>query len=398
MRSNRGRAGDLSGLVATGRALYEQMVQAYGASSANLWPYRQALAGLEWRAGNLDRSRQFLADALREPSRVNNAPTRALRGKVLDDHGRPLEGVMVLAIAAEKTADVDSVDLALWNRDTLEDVSRAISSADGSFELRAATGEVLVLARAAGLAAPVTKVSKATNELVLRVLPTGTVHGSIDYAGNSQYSTQASVGSGRKGFHFIAPIAEDGRYEVGNVPPGTYEVRTLTGKVSEISMTGRRIKIEPGRRKAPVNFGQSQGDSKVHVIVRNERAGALDVAQIYVLRGKVTATTMRELRLVLDASASTSLALAKPVTGERSPKMALEHLRPGDLLVTIEHLEPGLQSLCVVGLSGDLGAEDFVEKLQDSADKLDVRCKSMVLRKTGEELVQISVPPMLRLD
>jgi serine/threonine protein kinase len=397
-RSDRGRAGDLNDLVATGRALYEQMVQAYGASSANLWPYRQALAGLEWRAGDLDRSRQFLGEALREPSRVNHAPTRAVRGKIVDDRGRPLEGMLVLAIAAEKTADVDGVDLALWNRDTLEDVSRAISSADGSFELRAATGDIFLLARSAGLAAPVTKVSKTTNELVLRALPTGTVHGAIEYAGNSQYSTRASVGAGRKGFHFIAPIAEDGRYEVGNVPPGTYEVRTLTGKVSEISMTGQRIKIEPGRRKAPVNFGQSQGDSKVHVIVRNERAGVLDVAQIYVLRGRVTATTMRELRPALDASASTSVALARPVMGERSPKPALGHLRPGDLLASIEHLEPGLQSLCAVGLSGDLGAEDFVEKLQDSADKLDVRCKSLVLSKTGEEVVQISVPPMLRLD
>lgn len=398
VRSDRGRPEDLAELVATGRSLYEQMVQAYGASSANLWLYRQTLAGLEWRAGNLERSRQFLAEALRDPSRANTDATRLVRGKVVDERGQPLPGVMVLAIAAEKTADVDDVDLALWTRDTLEDVSRAVSAPDGTFELRTPTGDIFVLARTAGMAAPVTKLAKTSSELMLRATPTGTVHGTIDYVGNSQFSTRAAVGSGRKGFHFISPIAEDGHYEVGNVPTGWYEVRTLTGKVSGLSVTGRRVHIDPGRRKAPINFGQSQGESIAHVIVRNERAGALDVAQIYVLRGRVQATTLRELRPILDASASTSLVLARQVVGEHFPAAAGPHLHPGDLFVSIEHLEAGLQSFCAIGLSGDLLAEDFLEKLQGSAEKLDVRCKSMTLTKDGEQVVQINVPPMVRVD
>lgn len=398
VRSDRGRASDLAGLVATGRALYEQMVQSYGPESPNLNFYRQTLAGLEWRSGNIERSRQFLTEALRLAPRDSADPTREVRGKIVDEHGRPLPGVLVLAIAAEKTADVDDADLALWKRGLLEDVARSITAEDGSFTLRTAAGDIFVLARNNDRAAPVTKVLKSTSDLVLRATPSGTVHGTIDYSGNSQYSTHASVGAGRKGFHFVAPIDEAGKYEVRNIPTGTYEARTLTGKISEISMTGRRIKVGPGRRKAPLNFGQAVGESKVHVIVRNERAGALNVAQIYVLRGRVNAMTMRELRPALDASPSTSVALAQPVVGERSPKTALPHLRPGDLLVSLEHLDPGPQSFCAIGISGDLGAEEFLEKLKDSADRLDVRCKSLVLSKTGEEVLQISVPPMLRLD
>lgn len=398
VRSDRGRAADLAGLVATGRALYEQMVQAYGPESSNLNVYRQLLAGLEWRSGNIERSRDLLTEALRLQRRDVSSPARDVRGKVVDERGRPVAGALVLAIAAEKTADVDDADLALWKRGMLEDVARALTADDGSFTLHTAPGDLFVLARDSGRAAPVTKVPKGTSELVLRATPSGTVHGTIDYAGNSQYSTHASLGAGRKGFHFVAPIDDAGKYEIRNVPIGTYEARTLTGKISEISMTGRRIKVAPGRRKVAVNFGQSVGESKVHVIVRNERVGALNVAQIYVLRGKVNATTMRDLRPALDASPSTSVALAQPVVGERSPKAALSALQPGDLLVSLEHLDPGPQSFCAIGISGDLGAEEFLEKLKDSADRLDVRCKSLVLSKTGEEVLQITVPPMLRLD
>ncbi len=398
VRADRGRADDLEGLVATGRAVYERMVQDYGVTSSNLWPFRQALAALEWRAGNLDRSRNLLAEALAEPRRPDVGATRSVRGKIVDERGQPLAGVMVLAIGAEKTADVDGVDLALWQRSTLEEVTRAVSAEDGSFSLNTVASDALVLARTKGRSTPVTKVTKAMNDLTLRATPTGTIYGDIDYAGNSRYATRASVGSGRKGFHFIAPVAEDGRYEVENVPTGWYEVRTVTGKMSGISMVGKRIKIEPGRRKAPINFGQSQGEGKVHVIVRNERAGALDVAQIYVLRGRVQVSTVRDLRPVLDSSGSTSLTLARQVVGERYPGPAMQYLRPGDLFASIEHLDAGLLSLCAIGLSGDLGAEDFLEKLQDSSDKLDVRCTSVTLKKDGEEVVQISVPPMVRLD
>jgi predicted Ser/Thr protein kinase len=397
-RSNRGRPSDLVNLVSTGRALYEQMVQAYGGASSNLWPYRQALAALEWRAGNLERSRQLLAEARRDPSRTNTAPTRVVRGKVLNDRGRALSGVTLLAIPAEKTADVDDFDLALWDRNTLEDVARTITATDGTFEFDVATSDIYILARAAGVAAPVTKVVKSTNDLVLRATATGTVHGTIDYADSSQFSTRASIGAGRKGFHFVAPVAEGGHYEVANIPTGWYEARALSGKVSEFAMSGRPIRVDAGRRQSAVNFGPSQGDSKVHIIVRNERAGALDVAQIYVVRGRVQATTVKELRPILDAASSTNLALARQVVGERAPQAVRAQLHAGDLLVTVEHLEAGPQSVCAIGLSGDLGAEDFLEKLQDSADKLDVRCKTLELLSAGEQVLLISVPPMMRVD
>ncbi len=397
-RADRGRPDDLDNLVTSSRALYEQMVQAYGVSSANLWSYRHSLAGLEWRAGNIDRAHQFLAEELAAPAHEAAAPTRLVHGKVLDDRGRPLAGAMVLAIAAEKTAEVDSVDLALWTRDTLQDVARAVSAADGSFQLRTAVGEVFVLARAPGRAAPVVKLPRTTSELSLRTLPTGTVHGTVDYSGNSRYATRVTVSSTGKGFHFISPVAEDGGYHVENIPTGSYEVRAVTGKVSALSMVGKRVTITPGKRKAAVDLGQAHGEGKVHIIVRNERAGALDTAQIYVLRGRVQATTLRELRPALDASPNTSIIMARQMVGERFPPAALPHVRPGDLFVSIEHLEPGPLSLCAIGLSGDLGAEDYRAKLQDVADRLDVRCKSVTLTKSSEEVVQISVPPMMRLD
>lgn len=397
-RGDRGIQSELASLVATGRDLYDQMVKAYGGASSNLWLYRQALAELEWGAGNLERSRQLLAEARRDPSRTNTAATRMIHGRVVDERGRPMEAVTVLAIAAEKTANVDGVDLALWDRGTLEDVSRSVTGSDGTFTLGVAVGDVYVLARSAGYAAPVTKVFKSTSELVLRTSPTGTVHGTIDYADSSQFSTRASIGAGRKGFRFIAPVAIDGRYEVSNVPTGWYEVRAHTGKVSEFSMSGRRIRVVQGRRKAAVNFGPSQGESKIHVIVRNERDGALDVARIYVVPGRVNPVTLKALRPILDASSSTNIALAPKVIGERAPQIVRAQLRQGDLLVSIDHLEAGVQSICAIGLSGDLVAEDFLEKLRDSADKLDVRCKTLKLSKDGEHVVLINVPPMMRLD
>jgi hypothetical protein len=396
-RANRGRPSDLIDLVSSSRSLYADMITSYGGASSNLWQYRQILAEVEWRAGNLERSRQLLAEARKDPSRPNNAPTRKLRGKVVDERGRPVVGATVLAISSEKTAEVDDVDLALWQRTTLEDVAHGTTADDGTFELDVASGDVYVLARTSAVAAPVTLVLDSTDDVQLRGATSGVVHGTIDYADSSQFTTFATVSSGPKGFHFVAPV-KDGRYEVPNLPAGWYEVRALTGKVSEITMSSWRIRIDSGRRKEGVNFGPSQGDSKVHVIVRNERAGALDIAQIYVMRSRVQATTLKELRPVLDSSHNTNVALARPTIGERAPVAVRSQLHPGDLLVSVDHLEAGLHSICAVGLSGDLVAEDFLEKLRHSADKLDVRCREVRLEKGGEQVVLIDVPPMMRVD
>jgi Protein kinase domain len=396
-RANRGRPSDLVDLVSSSRALYDEMITAYGGASSNLWQYRQILAEIEWSAGNLDRSRQLLEEARKDPSRTNNAPTRLLRGKFVDDRGRPVGGARVLAISSEKTAQVDDVDLALWQRNTLEDVAHGVTRDDGTFELDVAAGDVYVLARSSGLAAPVTLVAGSADDVQLRGAATGGVHGTIDYADSSQFTTFATVSSGPKGFHFVAPV-KDGRYEVPNLPAGWYEVRALTGKVSEITMSSWRIRIDSGRRKEGVNFGPSQGDSKVHVVVRNERAGALDIAQIYVIRGRVQVDTLKELRPVLDSSRNTNVALARPTIGERAPVAVRPQLHPGDLLVSVDHLESGPHSICAVGLSGDLVAEDFLEKLRHSADKLDVRCREVRLEKGGEQVVLIDVPPMMRVD
>lgn len=396
-RTSGGRPGDLANLVETGRTLYGQMAEAYGATSANLRPYRAALAGLEWRSGNLRRAREILAEALRDGP-VSKAQGRVITGRVLDERGRGLAGATVLSVAVDKSIDVDDVDLALWDRGTLEDVSRAITRDDGSFSLPAAAGDVFLLARTANRGAPVTRVAKSTSELLLRAGLTGTVHGTIAFSAGTQFSTRASVGAGRKGFHFVAPIAASGRYEVANVPTGWYAVRALSGRVAEISMSGRQIRVEAGRRKAPVDFGAAQREARMHVIVRNEREGELNVGQIYVIRGRVNAATVRELRPILDASHSYNLAMARQVVGERAPQVARAELRPGDLMVTIEHLETGPQTVCAIGLSGDLGAEEFLEKLQGSAEKLDVRCRPVVLENDQEPVILMQVPPMLRVE
>lgn len=394
--SSRGRPEDLVRLVEAGRALNAEIAQAYGASSPNLRTYRSALAGLEWRAGNLERSRELLAEALR--AHAPKAVGRTLSGRVQNERGQPLAGALVLSISVDKTAAVDEVDLALWDRRSLEEVGRAVTAEDGSFTLPAATGEVFVLARTSGRAAPVARVAKGQSELVLRATATGSVHGTIDYATGAQFSTRASVGTGRKGFQFIAPISATGQYEVSNIPTGWYSIRALNGRVAESSTAGKRIRIDAGRRKAPVSFGAAQGDSRVHVIVRNERAGTLNVGQVYVIRGRVNATTVRELRPILDATSGYSFAFARQVVGERAPAVVRDLLSPGDLTVTTESLEAGPHTVCVVGLAGDLGAEEYIEKLAGAAERLDVRCRPVTLASGTEPVVLVTVPPMLRVE
>ncbi|MEZ4364292.1 MAG: protein kinase [Kofleriaceae bacterium] len=397
-RAERGRAADLDPIVDISRELYGEMVKAYGATSANLTIPRSWLAMMEWRAGNLERSRQALAEALADPTRSNLDATRPIRGKVVDEGGRPIANALVLALATSKAANVDDVDLALWERDGLRDVARAVTASDGTFAMDVAASDVFVLARGGGKAAPVTLLPKAAGELTLRAGRPGTVQGTIDVGARSRFTIHASIGAGRRGFHFVAPVAADGRYVVSNIPPGWYEMRALIDNVGESSLSGRRIYVGPGLRNDPVDFGDSQGDSTIYVIVRNERAGALNVAQTFVLRGKVQATTLGELRPFLDASPSTNLAMARPTVGERGPNDPRPLLSHGDLFVAFEHLEAGVQSVCSIGLSGDFGAEDFIEKLQDSASKLDVRCKTVTLKKGAKLVVEIAVPPMVRVD
>lgn len=394
--SLRGRPEDLARLVDAGRALNAEIARAYGATSPNLRLYRSALAGLEWRAGNQQRSRELLAEALRE--HVPKPLGRAISGRLLDERGQPLAGALVLSVSVDKTAAVDEVDLALWDRRSLDEVGRAVTADDGSFTLPAAAGDVFVLARASGRAAPVTRVAKGQDELALRATATGAVHGTIDYATGAQFSTRATVGKGRKGFHFIAPISTTGHYELTNIPTGWYSIRALNGRVAESSSAGKRIRIDAGRRKAPVSFGAAQGDARVHVIVRNERAGALNVGQVYVIRGRVNATTVRELRPILDASSGFSFAFARQVVGERAPAAVRSELLPGDLTVTTESLEAGPHTVCVVGLAGDLGAEEYIEKLAGAAERLDVRCRPVTLASGTEPVVLVTVPPMLRVE
>ena len=395
--SSRGRPKDLATLTEAGRELNARMAEMYGAKSANLRPYRAALAGLEWRAGNLVRARELLAESLRDLPESKPAG-RVITGRVLDERGKPLPGALVLAVSVDRSAEVDDVDLALWDRKALEDVGRAVTAQDGTFSLPTVAGDVFVLARTTNRAAPVARVAKGTSELALRAGPSGTVHGVIDFATGTQFSTRASAGTGRMGFHFVAPVAQSGHYEVANVPTGWYSIRALNGRVSEVSASAKRVRVDAGRRKAPVNFGAAQREGRLHVIVRNEREGSLNVGQVYVIRGRVNATTVRELRPILDASSSYNVALARQVVGERAPQAVRSELRPGDLMVTVEHLEMGQQTVCVVGLSGDLGAEEYFEKLQGTAERLDVRCRPVVLDKGQEPTLLVQVPPMLRVE
>jgi RNA polymerase sigma factor (sigma-70 family) len=156
--------------------------------------------------------------ALGLPQPETPVTLRTLRGRVLDETGRPVAGAVV----------VTGKSLRVTLGTSLSAQSGTTTGRDGSFALELWDGESkLLLALHHSGWSPVTKVAAGTGDLALelQLQPTAALEGTVTRGGAPLEAEVWVSQPGGTSFGIRVPTDAQGRYRVDRLPSGTLEVR-----------------------------------------------------------------------------------------------------------------------------------------------------------------------------
>jgi RNA polymerase sigma factor (sigma-70 family) len=145
---------------------------------------------------------------------------RTIRGRVLDEAGRPIAGAVVMG--------GKSLNAFLGNSLTAQ--AGTTTGTDGSFALALwdADAKVVLALHRAGWS-PVTMVAAGTDDLALdlHLRPTAALEGTVTRGGAALEAQVSIATSGDAKLRMLVPTDAQGRYRVDRLPPGELEVSAM---------------------------------------------------------------------------------------------------------------------------------------------------------------------------
>jgi hypothetical protein len=314
---------------------------------------------------------------------------RRIRGRVVDLHGRPVEGATV---AAGRYLIGDAISVAA-PFPPYADAQRVVRTGKtGEFEILDAPPEGAVIAQ---LGDARSRPAAIADELALARAPTSRREGTIDIRGEPASRVAVSVQDLgvpiSTPYELIAPVRPDGTFAVDGVPRGRVRVYAALQNPRTRSLASTTVDV-----RAPVVRGVAiavaSSTRVVHVIVRSTVGVPVANAQVFVFPGHRASTSLlalfRELR-------SANLRTARQIEGEQAPPAVVGSARAGDMFATMNEVPEGVATACALGLPADLSDRDLDSKINANLAKLEVRCEPI---GAGAEAVVVEVPPWPRLD
>jgi uncharacterized GH25 family protein len=180
----------------------------------------------------------------------------------------------------------------------------------------------------------------------------------------------------------IARTADDGTFSLTKVSEGTHVINAMQMSGFGASSTSATVEVTAGHTST-VTIDIPVGSIEVDVTIKPLAGAHLDAAQVFLLRGQVTATTAKQLN---DTFGSGGMQGMKFWFGEGKPMPVFEQIVPADY------------SVCGIPVTGNMMDPTFQQRLQDNVDVLRVYCKPVhVAPSPQKQAVLLELPAMTPL-
>ena len=374
---------DLASIQPTLDALRARGIEKLGADDDTVREIERAIAG--WKFDNNDAPAAVaLLAKLYKPT--PNDPARKITGKVVDQHGAPVEGATV---GAGKRVGGNGDTAIVLNSDSIRVTT---TKADGTFEIPDAVDFGAIVAQKGDLrSVPVLIADTVT----LTLEPTSTLSGRADLHGKAPQSVKivaVDPDAPDMRYGWASSVSKDGSFEIAGVPRKKVKVfavvnglHTTTG--GAVGADARTPAVKGLALEVP-----SGGNRVVHVVVRSTLNVSVGNAAVLVLPGKQGSMTARQLRVRLMGS---NEQLARQIEGEKAPAPVVKLAHSGDMFATMSDVPDGVASACALALPADLADPQLGKKIDANLDKLKIECVPI---PDGAEAVVIEIPPFPRID
>lgn len=315
---------------------------------------------------------------------------RSVSGRVLRADGSPVAGAHVV-LGRQLLGDGKSLSssLATTFGDSMG-LRQTESDESGRYTLSGiGTSKDLLLAAehdSDGRSPPVLVPAGSESRTIDLVLAgVGSVSGTVTAGGKPAASAQvAATPLGASKQTILVTTADDGTYEIDRLAAGDYKVTAIVGGgMGGGSMASDGVTIAAGK-KAHLDLDVAVGDVTLVVKVEPRGAGTIDLAQVFLFSGAVDLKNGKQVQDKLLAS-----------SGGGTAKMVFAM---GASPARFTEVAAGAYSVCVLPITGDMNDQQFVQRLQEQAEKLAVYCtRKTVTAAPAEQTYTAAVPPMAPL-
>jgi tetratricopeptide (TPR) repeat protein len=357
-----------------------------------------ALARARWSLGDLEGAHALFAQLEPESDPPATKPRREVKGRVVDGAGTPVAGAKVYAA----TAMVGDARAMVVTQLSGRRIATATTDADGRFQLQVATPS-LAVAEAGPLRSLPVPIDPKTGELVVRVTPTGAVEGRSELTVNVPAGDDPELALARRArvvisglttpdigrrFDQLAP-SRHATWSLPSVAAGGYNaIAVATTLLGDMHQRMRKVPVR-ARETTLVELPVRIEGVIVDVIVRGERAAKIDGAEVHIIAGKRSVKDVEALFDAIQAAGGDGISFAAAVADDTRTRAGRDLYIADDLHARISGVAPGTATICVIPLAGDVADTDFMRRLTDHTDDLEVICR--VVDVTATPAVQAFV-------
>jgi hypothetical protein len=291
-----------------------------------------------------------------------------------------------------------------------DEVVRAVTGADGRFDLEAADGALVVAelgdrrARAALLA----------DDVVLTLREPGRITGVVTLSGGPPPGDdpviararvarigQAGVATGVafSRFVMVAPRDDAGRWEIPGVPAGSYHaVAVAMTLLGDIHQRFAPVELAPGGTTEVAQPIDLDG-VVLDVIIRSDRAGSIPTAEVHVMPGRRRLRRTEELYGAFLGGGRAETGYGVPISDQTRTRAGAALYRDDDIHALIGSVPPGRVTICVIPFGGDIADTGFLARVRGHAEDLEMTCTVVdVPAEPAVQAIVVETPPMKRLE
>lgn len=338
-----------------------------------------------------DFAEKTVSDVVIEPGKTRDVGTikvavgRTFTGRVVDASGAPVAGATV-AVAKQLVGGGNSITMsAQASLDEAMGLHRSTTDSGGHFRVRG-LGDIELVAAAEhpdkGRSRPIKLPRElASIESELRLVPTGAVFGVVK-KGSSPAPGLQVVATPAEAPSQVSVVQsdKDGAFRFDRLAAGDYQITALftAGFTSAKKVTENAAVTGGG--EVEIALVLEVGDVTLDAAVVPAKGAKVDAAQLFLFAGEQSPKTGEDVTAIF--------------VGQTGSGADMQFTAPGKT-ASFKEQKPGAKTLCAIPITGDMQDPQFMQRLQQHADKIKVYCKGLTVEATPPtQSVSITVPVM----